>query len=270
MRGIGRMAEWLRCLQAGLLILVAMGTAAPVARATTACPPPTGQEATTRPEVRRGHEVRFRQRLDALSESLRRERYDVIMLGDSLVQLWPEAWAAHAFPGQRVLNAGVAGDGAAALLHRLDSRRTEATIDGRRVSLGVSGWERQSPGTVMILLGTNDLRRGSPCDVVAGLRAVTERVRRIWPRAEILMLSLLPRGQDQRELAAEIAAINAVLAAGAGQGTARYRFVDVHAALLCREPGCQLRRPPNYVHLTEEGYRRLVTALAANLRSTSR
>jgi lysophospholipase L1-like esterase len=235
-----------------------------------ACPPPTGREATTQPEVRRGHEVRFRDRLDMLSEAMRRERHDVIMLGDSLVQFWPEAAAARAFPGRRVLNAGIAGDGAAALLHRLDSRPTEATLDGRRFTLGVSGWERQSPATVMILLGTNDLRRGPPCDVVAGLKAVTERVRRLWPQAEILLLSLLPRGEDQRELAVEIATINAVLAAGAGAAPARYRFVDVHAALLCREAGCQLRRPPNYVHMTDEGYARLVAALGENLRTPSR
>lgn len=117
-----------------------------------ACPRPTGQEAITRPEVRRGHEVRFRNRLDGLSEALRTGRFDVIMLGDSLVQFWPESAAARAFPGRRVLNAGVAGDGAAALLHRLDPGPTEATIEGRRVTLGVSGWEQQNPGTVMILL----------------------------------------------------------------------------------------------------------------------
>jgi lysophospholipase L1-like esterase len=251
-------------LAAGLLAVPA------AARAQPACPPPTGQEATTRPEVRRGHEIRFRDRLDRIAEALHRERFDVIMLGDSLVQFWPDALAAQAFPGRRVLNAGVAGDGAAALLHRLDSRPTEAVVEGRRVTLGVSGWERQSPGTVMILLGTNDLRRGTPCDVAAGLKAVTERARRIWPRADILLLSLLPRGVDQRELAGEIAAINALLAAGAGAGAARYRFADVHAALLCQEPGCQLRRPPNFVHLTEEGYGRLVAALRMNSRTTPR
>lgn len=254
----------------GLAVALGALLASAGAQAQPACPPPTGQEATTRPEVRRGHEVRFRNRLDALSEALRRERHDVIMLGDSLVQFWPEGMAARAFPGQRVLNAGIAGDGAAALLHRLDSRPTEATIEGRRVTLGVSGWERQSPAQVMILLGTNDLRRGTPCDVVAGLKAVAERVRRLWPRAEILLLSLLPRGEDQRELAPEIATINALLAAGAGAAPARYRFVDVHAALLCREAGCQLRRAPNFVHLTEEGYGRLVAALAGNLQQTSR
>lgn len=262
-RSAGR---WARGLAAALLALL-FGAQA---RAQPACPPPTGQEATTRPEVRRGHEVRFRNRLDGLSEALRTERFDVIMLGDSLVQFWPEGAAARAFHGRRVMNAGVAGDGAAALLHRLDSRPTEATIEGRRVTLGVSGWERQNPGTVMILLGTNDLRRGPPCDVVAGLKAVAERVRRLWPRTEILLLSLLPRGEDERDLADEIAAINALLAAGAGAPPARYRFLDVHAALRCAEPGCQLRRPPNFVHLTEEGYGRLVAALQEKLRTTPR
>jgi hypothetical protein len=106
--------------------------------------------------------------------------------------------------------------------------------------------------------------------VVAGLKAVAERVRRLWPRTEILLLSLLPRGADERELAAAIAAINALLAAGAGAPPARSRFLDVHAALRCGELGCQLRRPPNFVHLTEEGYGRLVAALREQLRTTSR
>jgi hypothetical protein len=67
------------------------------------------------------------------------------MLGDSLVQFWPKSAAERAFPGRRALNAAVAGDGAAALLHRLDQRRTEATVEGRRLTLGVAGWEQQNP-----------------------------------------------------------------------------------------------------------------------------
>ena len=46
----------------------------------------------------------------------------------------------------------------------------------------------------------------------------------------------------------------------------RFTFVDARAAVTC--PGtsdCGLRRPPNYVHLTPEGYRRYAALLRDKL-----
>jgi platelet-activating factor acetylhydrolase IB subunit beta/gamma len=248
------------CLRLPALALVAALPAA----AAPACPAPSGREATVQPEVRRGHEVRFRERTEAISAALRRERYDVIMLGDSLVQQWPQAAAERAFPGRRVLNAGVSGDTTQALLHRLDGRRIAATVQGERVVIGVTGWERQRPAAVLILLGTNNLRDHPPCDIVAGLLAVVERTRRLWPDARILLLSLLPRGERQDDRQGEIAAVNAELAAIAARRAAPFTFLDVHGALLCPGGGpCGMSRPPNHVHLTEEGYARLAAAVRA-------
>jgi platelet-activating factor acetylhydrolase IB subunit beta/gamma len=247
-------------------LLLAAALLAVAGSAFASCPAPTGREATVQPEIRRGHEVRFRQRLDAISAALQRESHDVIMLGDSLVQQWPQAFAERAFPGRRVLNAGVSGDTTQALLHRLDSRQTPATVQGARVELGVVGWERQRPDTVMILLGTNNLRDHTPCDIVAGLLAVTERTRRMWPGARILVLSLLPRGESQDDRQGEIAEVNRELATISARRPAPFTFLDVHGALLCQGAApCGLSRPPNHVHLTDEGYGRLAAAVRAAL-----
>jgi lysophospholipase L1-like esterase len=252
------------------VLLLAATLLALASPALAACPAPTGREASVQPEIRRGHEVRFRERMEAISAALQRERHDVIMLGDSLVQQWPQPAAERAFPGRRVLNAGVSGDTTQALLHRLDSRRTAATVQGARVELGVTGWERQRPDAVMILLGTNNLRDHAPCDIVAGLLAVTERAHRLWPGARILVLSLLPRGERQDDRQTEIAEVNRELAAIAARRPAPFVFLDVHGALLCRSGApCGVSRPPNHVHLTDEGYGRLAAAVRAALERNS-
>lgn len=250
------------------LTLLAAGASAQ-AQAQPACPPQPANTITTTPDVRRGHDVRFRNRLAAIEQALTSQRYDVILLGDSIVQQWPQASAEQAFPGQRVLNAGVVGDGAAQLLHRLQSRRTEATVGDRRVQIGVSGWERQSPRQVAILIGTNDLRRGTPCDVVAGILAVVRQVHALYPQARIQVVSILPRGAAQDELVAEIAEINGHLAQAAP--TAGFDFVDANAALRCA-PGsaCAITRPPGHVHLTEEGYTLLSETIRRQERRPSR
>ena len=217
---------------------------------------------TTVPEVRRGHDIRFSDRLAVIEAGSAGPAADVLVLGDSIIQQWPKHMLEQVFPGRRVLNAGVAGDGSAALLHRLESLRIPAMVDGQRVELGVGGWERQRPAEVVVLIGTNDLRRASACDVALGALAVVDQTRRLYPAARVSVIGILPRGADQTELAGAIAVVNRHLAERAI--AASFVFVDAHAVLLCPAPAeapCGMARPPNHVHLTSAGYGKLGDAL---------
>lgn len=237
---------------------------APAALAQGACPAPTGAEPTAQPEVRRGHDQRFRQRLEQISRALEGGRHDVLMLGDSLIQQWQQAEAERAFPGLRVLNAGMPGYSAANLLGRLLGQPSEAIIEGRRVRLGITGWERQDPAFVLLLVGNAEVtREQDPCAVAAGVAAVLRQLGAMYPRARLLVASLLPRGARLELMPERIAEVNARLREAA-ERVPNARFIDLHAALRCEAAGpCELTRPPNYGHLSSEGYARVSAALAA-------
>ena len=218
---------------------------------------------TMRPDIRRGHEVRFQQRLDTIEKRLASGRYDILMFGDSITQQWPPNILAATFPGRRVLNVGVGGDGSSWLLYRLSGQKVQVRSPDGIAAVGITSWQRQTPRTAVLMIGTNDLRRGqTPCDVAAGIIAVAQRLHEIYPRAEIVVLSVLPRGPSQSDMESEIATVNAEVARLIGALEGPFRFVDVHGALNCKlKQPCDVLRPPNYVHLTEQGYELLSDAL---------
>ncbi|WP_376097005.1 GDSL-type esterase/lipase family protein [Roseomonas sp. CCTCC AB2023176] len=245
------------------LVLATVLTAAVPAAADETCPS-AALRATTQPTTRPGHARHFAARYTALERSLASGRYDVLMLGDSHVQLWPQAEAERAFGSTRILNAGISGDRTGSLIHRLESRRTTINADGRRLETGVSGWENQRPRLVFLLVGGNDALRGEPaCAVVAGVEAVIQRIRALYPDARLLVSGLLPRGPrlDAFPAAADV---NRLLRVVIDRQAPRVRFVDLGASLGCpAEAPCDLLRPPNHGHMTAEGYRRVSETLRA-------
>lgn len=217
---------------------------------------PDPAAATLHPDIRMGHEARFQRRIDTIEQRLATGRYDIIMFGDSITQQWPAELLKETFPERRVLNAGVGGDGASWLLYRLSGEKTEVRSEDGRVAVGISNWDHQKPSLAVLMIGTNDLsRKQPPCDVAAGVVAVADRIHHLYPAARVIVLSLLPRGSDQRALAREIAIVNEEIAAAIKRKGAPFAYVDVHDAILCK-PGrqCTLLRPPNFVHLTPEAY----------------
>jgi lysophospholipase L1-like esterase len=242
-------------LRALILTLCLLAPAAAVAQTCTL--PAKGIE----PSVRPRHEERVARRLKAADEELGKEKADLMLLGDSISQRWPQESLEEAFPDLRVLNLGVRGDRIDDLLFRLGGLTTE-TDSG---AVGLTNWAKQSPKRVVILIGTNDLRAREPCEIFSGVLQVTEQVRSIYPSAAIEVMSLLPRGGDGKTHEASLARINENLAASAEAH--RYRFLDVRAQLKCgggeAEKCERLFMQPNFVHPTDDGYARIVEALKA-------
>ena len=114
--------------------------------------------------------------LPSSAEALRRNdeiartaasRFDVVLLGDSITQLWPADVLARTFPGRMVLNLGVGRDRVQNVLWRLEA----------------DDLSRVNPREVYILAGTNNLSVDKPCAIVAGLATVIQTERRLWPAA---------------------------------------------------------------------------------------
>jgi lysophospholipase L1-like esterase len=247
---------------ARLVVALTIGIATTELVRAETCAPAVGSLSTTQPAVRTGHERRFAARLADIGTRLKERSFDVIGLGDSIMQRWPEQMLAEA-TGGLTLNAGVGGDGTAALLWRLDGKPTTVVFDTQRVPIGAMDWSQQRPRLVLILIGTNDGAK-PPCDVYWGIRAVVQKAQAMFDGARIVVFSILPRGENMRERESEIGTTNAALKAAAP--SAGFTFFDVHDAFICeyRTP-CDLMVPTTHVHPTRRGYEVLGARLRAFL-----
>lgn len=211
------------------------------------CPPPAGTPVTATPSVRPGHEKRFEPLLQKINQLAKQKKFAAIGVGDSIMQRWPQPLLESGL-GVETLNAGVGGDTAAALLWRLENM----------------DWAAQSPRYVLVVIGTNDLVRNTTCDVLYGLRAVTEKLRKTFPAAKIVVTSILPRGESMSWRQEDIRFINQSLKNSAKP--AGYTFFDAHDAFLCGGvTPCDLVVPPANVHPTRKGYEILADSLKAVL-----
>ena len=103
--------------------------------------------------------------------------YDLLLIGDSLAQLWPDA----SLSPIKVANLGIGGDSTQHVLWRLASPEMRML----------------APAKVLLVIGTNNLGTGSPpCAIAAGIRKITESVAQMWPSAQIAFLEIPPRGTD--------------------------------------------------------------------------
>jgi lysophospholipase L1-like esterase len=121
------------------------------------------------------------------------EKADAILFGDSLAEGWPADSFGSIFPGKTIGNLGVGGDMIQNSLWRLEQ-------------MPVS---RISPETIVVILGTNNLKaRSKPCAIEAGLTRTVEKLHEIWPQAVVYMLTIPPRGNVFNDFEAERQEVN--------------------------------------------------------------
>ncbi len=112
---------------------------------------------------------------------------DLIFIGDSITELWRNPgkpiWEKY-YANRHALNFGVPGDTTGNVLWRLDH-------------MNVRGLK---PKAAVILIGTNDFD-DTPSDIAAGVKAVLDRTREIYPHAKIILLSILPNQRAKEKMA---------------------------------------------------------------------
>lgn len=188
--------------------------------------------------------------LPSSAEALRRNdaiartaasRFDVVLLGDSITQLWPADVLARTFPGRTVLNLGVGRDRVQNVLWRLEA----------------DDLSRVDPREVYVLAGTNNLSVDKPCAIVAGLAKVLQTVRRLWPAAQTSLIGLLPRGPIGDAVDAERRKTDSLLHAAFGSG-GKVGYLDPEPAFEYRpdRKACGLY-VGDLVHLSHAGYEAL-------------
>ncbi|WP_263378667.1 GDSL-type esterase/lipase family protein [Granulicella paludicola] len=189
----------------------------------------------------------------------------VVLIGDSITHFWgglphaahvngPSAWSqTFGTNDSSVLNMGFGWDRTQNVLWRL--RQGE-----------LSGL---TPQWVVLMIGTNNLtstnhaRANTPEEIVEGIRAVIEEVRRITPQSHVILMAILPRGEkpDYR-LRAPIAETNALLKGRFG-GDSSLTYLDIGAKFLTPDGTLPKALMPDGTHPSDAGYQIWGNALSA-------
>ena len=166
---------------------------------------------------------------------------DIIFIGDSITQnfiesptaKWKcvgrEVWDRH-YAGRQALNFGVGSDGTEHILWRLDH-------------IDISSF---SPRVVVLEAGVNDMKYPT-ADIAAGIRAVLDRCTRLFPRAKIVLMAILPNHRNWTRTQE----VNALTRALADQRQIYY--LDL-APLMPLENGNFRGMGPDHLHPLPEGY----------------
>jgi lysophospholipase L1-like esterase len=111
-------------------------------------------------------------------------KVDLVFIGDSITQLWDSAgrgvWSRY-YGDRKALNLGVSGDRIQNVLWRLDN----GNLDGIQ------------PQVAVLMIGANNFftPTNSVAEIVDGVAAVVQLIRKKLPDTKILLLDILPQGK---------------------------------------------------------------------------
>ncbi|WP_082483782.1 MULTISPECIES: GDSL-type esterase/lipase family protein [unclassified Methylobacterium] len=231
-----------RRLRAGALVALGLLAGAP-ARADEAACDSADTTVTTFP-VPPQSALAYRRAETIAAAASQRRGVEVVLLGDSLTQLWPDASVRDTF-GADVLNLGVGSDRTQNVLWRLQDARYAAL----------------APRTVFLMLGTNNLGYGDKvCAIREGLRRVLERLDAVWGKPRLVVVGILPRGRKSAFRDAERLRLNAEWATLLAERGNAVIVDGAELALRCDEDPCPAFAPDT-VHLAPPGYAALGAAI---------
>ncbi len=173
----------------------------------------------------------------------------VVFIGDSITQGWNgsgNAFWEKRFAPIGVANFGIGGDTTQNLLWRL--------------SYGATG--NLDPKAVVLLIGTNNLSFTSdpPETIAAGIIAVVDALTQSYPNAGILLMGVFPRGQtSDNKFRPQIDRINKIISQL--ESREQITYLDISPKLLESDGSLSPEIMPDFLHLSEEGYRRWAAAI---------
>jgi arylsulfatase A-like enzyme/lysophospholipase L1-like esterase len=197
----------------------------------------------------RGDEPRWKQRDRELTQRGKEEGHELVFLGDSITQGWEGAGQAvweENYGSIKTLNLGIGGDRTEHLLWRL-----------RQNQLGPN-----RPKAAVVMIGTNNTghSRQDPRQVAEGVQKVLEVLAEKSPDTKVLLLGVFPRGASPWDpLRLNNVAINDYLRQLDDGKRVHYR--DISGVFLEADGSLSPEIMPDYLHLSEGGYRRWAEAI---------
>jgi lysophospholipase L1-like esterase len=167
--------------------------------------------------------------------------YDIEFIGDSITQDWEGAGKSvwQEFYGQRkVINLGVGGDLTQNVLWRFE----HGQLDGIKARVAV------------VLIGTNNTNgdQNSGEEILEGVTAVVNQIRRRQPATKIIVMGIFPRAAFRIQRG-KILHVNQGLARLDDGKTVCY--IDVGPQMVEKDGALPMEIFPDLLHPSEEGYR---------------
>lgn len=175
---------------------------------------------------------------------------DLLFLGDSITEGWPAPVFDASFGKYRAANFGIGGDNTGNVLWRLKDKSYTAL----------------KPKVVVLLIGVNNfgLCGESPEQAFSGIKAVVEALRRQYPSARILLNAVLPTDETATGATrAKVVAVNRMVASLDDGKHVLYR--DYGPAFLQADGSLSKEVMPDFLHLSEKGYRMWADAMAPDV-----
>lgn len=162
---------------------------------------------------------------------------EVLFVGDSMVQLIQqyEIWK-ELFSPLHSLNFGIGGDTTCNVLWRLQN----GELDNIR------------PKAVVLWVGTNNHNHTAE-QVADGIQAIAQLINSRLPKAKIIVLSLLPRGEQPNPLREKNTAVNGRLRSLLPR-IGQVQFLDVGPGFVHSDGSISLHDMFDFLHLTSAGY----------------
>lgn len=228
-----------------LLVVAAMCLAAPAASAANTAIAPEARQALQ-------PDPAWLSRHAGFVEIAKRDSVNVLFVGDSITDAWRrdtntggrKVWN-QLFAPLGAANFGIGGDRTQHVLWRLEN----GELDGLK------------PKAIVLMIGTNNTGlerdtakpRNTPAEVVEGVSAILQAIRRRAPSTKILLLAIFPRGEkpgDPQRL--QIDEINPELAKLADGDVVR--FLDIGGKFLAADGTLTRDIMYDFLHLSTKGY----------------
>ncbi|XP_061903941.1 platelet-activating factor acetylhydrolase IB subunit beta isoform X1 [Entelurus aequoreus] len=170
---------------------------------------------------------------------------DVLFVGDSLVQLMQqyEVWR-ELFSPLHALNFGIGGDTTCNVLWRLQNGELENI----------------RPKIVVVWVGTNNHEHTAE-QAAGGILSIAKLLTSRLPKAKVVVLGLLPRGERPNPLREKNAGINNFLRSWL-PGLAQAQFLDVSGQFVHSDGTISPQDMFDFLHLTSTGYRMVAKPLS--------
>lgn len=174
--------------------------------------------------------------------TIKNERPQVYFLGDSITQGWTNSKS-----GGPVWKAKIASLGAGCF--GIGGDRTENLL--WRVQNGL--FADSQPRLVVLMIGTNNLSRNTPSEIVEGIETIVTEIRQRSPETKILLLGIFPRDEKPgTESRRKIPQINADISSLADGKTIFY--LDLGGKFLAPDGTISKEIMPDFLHLSTTGY----------------
>jgi lysophospholipase L1-like esterase len=130
----------------------------------------------------------WKQRHESMNDRVKKGNVDLLMIGDSITHGWEgegaEVWKKY-YEKRNAVNLGIGGDCTQHVLWRLENGNIQSV----------------SPKLAVLMIGTNNAGNisSSPEEIVAGVKAIVEKLRAKLPEMKILVLNIFPRGEGDND-----------------------------------------------------------------------